>query len=226
VLDEVLTDGVDHDVEVDITLPSGTWRRALMSLRALFRPTGETMGAITCVLDITDSARARQELERRATFDPLTHCHNRSSVLSELERELEREGTRTGVVYVDLDQFKPVNDKLGHAAGDELLVLVAERLKHVSRDSDVVGRLGGDEFLILLRDIPGAEMAMRAAERICEALCGSFELSGGTAELGASVGVACSDGNPIGSEELIKRADVAMYKSKQAGRCEPVLAGA
>jgi diguanylate cyclase (GGDEF)-like protein/PAS domain S-box-containing protein len=227
VLDHVLLEGVDHDVEVDITLPCGTWRRALMSLRALLRPNGEVSGAITCVLDITDSARARQELERRATFDTLTHCHNRSSVLGTLERELEREDSNsTGVVYVDLDKFKPVNDKLGHAAGDELLVLVAERLKLASRDSDVVGRLGGDEFLVVLHDIPGPEMAMRAADRICETLCGSFQLSCGTAELRASVGVACSDGKHITSEELVKRADAAMYQSKQHGQSLPVLAPA
>ena len=224
---EVLSEGVDRDVEVDVTLPSGTWRRALMSLRALLRPSGEVHGAITCVLDITDSARARQELERRATFDPLTHCHNRASVLGTLERELAREDVAsTGVVYVDLDKFKPVNDKPGHAAGDELLVMVAERLKRVSRDSDVVGRLGGDEFLIVLRDIPGPEMAMRAADRICDALCGEFELAGGSAELGASVGVACTNGKPISTEELTKLADDAMYRSKQDGRCVPVLAGA
>ena len=149
-----------------------------MSLRALLRPSGEVSGAITCVLDVTDSARARQELERRATFDTLTQCHNRSSVLATLERELAREdSSSTGVVYVDLDEFKPVNDTLGHAAGDELLVLVAERLRLASRDSDVVGRLGGDEFLVVLRDIPGPEMAMRAADRISESLCGAFELS-------------------------------------------------
>jgi diguanylate cyclase (GGDEF)-like protein/PAS domain S-box-containing protein len=224
-LDEVLREGVDRDVEVDITLPSGVWRRALMSLRALLRPNGEVYGAITCVLDITDSARARHELERRATFDPLTHCYNRSSVLTMLEQELEREDASiTGVAYVDLDQFKPVNDKLGHAAGDELLVLVAERLKLVSRDSDVVGRLGGDEFLVVLRDIPGPEMAMRAADRICETLCGTFELSNGKASLGASVGVACSDGRRIGCQELIKLADAAMYRSKEHGQCLPVLA--
>ena len=224
-LEEVFGAGVDRDVEVDITLPTGTWRRALMSLRALLRPSGEVMGAITCVLDITDSARARQELERRATFDPLTHCHNRSSVLSTLEVELAREDSAcTGVVYVDLDKFKPVNDKLGHAAGDELLVLVAGRLKLASRDSDVVGRLGGDEFLVVLREIPGADMAMRAAERICEALCGTFELSCGLAELSASVGVACADAGTITSEDLVKRADGAMYKSKQDGCREPVLA--
>jgi diguanylate cyclase (GGDEF)-like protein/PAS domain S-box-containing protein len=226
-LTEVLSEGVDRDVEVDITLPSGTWRRALMSLRALLRPSGEVSGVITCVLDITESARARQELEHRATFDPLTHCYNRSSVLSTLERELEREDQiSTGVVYVDLDRFKPVNDRLGHAAGDELLVLVAERLRHASRDSDVAGRLGGDEFLIVLREIPSADMAMRAAERICEALCDTFELSGGNVDLGASIGVACSHDGTVTAEELVKQADAAMYRSKEQGRCVPVLADA
>jgi diguanylate cyclase (GGDEF)-like protein/PAS domain S-box-containing protein len=224
-LDEVLRDGVDRDIEVDITLPSGAWRRALMSLRALVRANGEVSGAITCVLDVTDSARARQELERRATFDPLTHCHNRSSVLGTLERELAREDASiTGVVYVDLDEFKPVNDKLGHAAGDELLVLVAERLKLASRDSDVVGRLGGDEFLVVLRDIPGTDNAMRAADRICETLCGTFELSCASVELRASVGVACSGEEAVTSEELVKRADSAMYRSKEHGQSLPVLA--
>src|SRR6204780_5840249 len=99
-----------------------------MSLRALLRPNGEVSGAITCVLDITDSARARQELEKRATFDPLTHCHNRSSILGALQMELEREDSpKTGVVYVVLDDFKPVTNRLGHAAGDEMLTLVAAR---------------------------------------------------------------------------------------------------
>ena len=82
VLDEVLGAGVDRDVEVDIVRPSGAWRRALMSVRALSRANGEVGGAITCVLDITDSARAREELEHRATYDTLTHVHNRSSILA------------------------------------------------------------------------------------------------------------------------------------------------
>jgi diguanylate cyclase (GGDEF)-like protein/PAS domain S-box-containing protein len=226
-LEEVLSAGVDRDVEVDVTLPSGAWRRALLSLRALLRANGEVTGVITCVLDVTDSARARQELERRATFDPLTQCHNRASVLGTLERELGRDDTTgTGVVYVDLDRFKPVNDKLGHAAGDELLVQVAERLRIASRDTDVAGRLGGDEFLIVLRDIRGSGVAMRAAERICEALCGTFELSCASVEISASVGVACSSGETISPEELIRRADAAMYQSKHHGRCVPVMAAA
>jgi diguanylate cyclase (GGDEF)-like protein len=207
-------------------LPSGAWRRALMSLRALMRQSGEVSGAITCVLDITDSARARQDLERRATFDALTRCHNRSSILGALEQELQRsEAGTTGIVYVDLDKFKPVNDRLGHAAGDELLTLVAERLRAASRGNDDVGRLGGDEFLVLLRDVRGAAAAMRVARRISESLHVPFVLSCGTVDLGASVGVACAGAESISAEELIKRSDSAMYCSKEQRQGEPVLAG-
>jgi diguanylate cyclase (GGDEF)-like protein/PAS domain S-box-containing protein len=225
VLDEVLGEGADRDVEVDVALPSGASRRALMSLRALSRSSGEVSGAITCVLDITDSARARQELEHRATFDTLTQAYNRSSILALLQSELEREDSpRTGAVYVDLDKFKPVNDKLGHAAGDELLVLVTERLKMASRDSDVIGRLGGDEFLIVLRDLPSSETAMAVADRISMTVCGTFGLSCGEADLRVSIGVACGESGSISAEELVRRADAAMYASKSAGLCAPVLA--
>jgi diguanylate cyclase (GGDEF)-like protein/PAS domain S-box-containing protein len=225
-LAEVLSEGVEREVEVDITLPTGTWRRALVSLHALLRHSGEVSGAITCALDITDSARARQELEQRATFDPLTQCHNRASILGALQRELTREDrANTGAVYLDLDHFKPVNDTLGHAAGDELLALVAERLRLASRDGDLIGRLGGDEFLIVLQDVPGPDMAMRVAHRIRDAVCGTFKLSCGAVELRASIGVACSDGETIGCEDLVRRADEAMYASKGRGECVPVLAG-
>ena len=226
-LAEVFSEGVAREVELDIALPSGAWRRALLSLHPLFRHGGEVGGAIGCALDITDSARARQELERRATFDPLTQCHNRASILGALQLELARDEPRnTGAVYLDLDQFKPVNDTLGHAAGDELLALVAERLRLASRDSDVVGRLGGDEFLIVLSDVPSSDTAMRVAYRIRDAVCGTFKLSCGTVELRASIGVACSDAEPIRPEELVRRADEAMYRSKERGECLPVLAAA
>jgi diguanylate cyclase (GGDEF)-like protein len=227
-LDELLAEGRDHDVEVDIKLPDGSCRRALMSMRALFRNTGEVGGAITCVLDVTDSVRARQELEHRATFDALTHCRNRSSILGAVQQELEREDTRaTAVVYVDLDNFKPVNDTLGHAAGDELLALVAERLRVASHGRDDVGRLGGDEFIVLLRDIPGPHMAMEVAERVREEVQRPFELTATTVEVGASIGVACSTvREAITADELIKRSDSAMYRSKQARTGLPVLAPA
>ena len=223
-LEEVLREGADRDIEVDIELPSGGWRRALMNLRALSRTSGQVSGAIMCVLDVTDSARARQELEHRATYDTLTQVYNRPSILALLQRELEREDSRTGVVYVDLDKFKPVNDTLGHAAGDELLALVAERLRMASRDSDVIGRLGGDEFLIVLRDLPSAEQAMQVADRISMTLCANFELSCGSADLRVSIGVACGAAGEISADELVRRADAAMYESKSQNACTPVLA--
>jgi len=226
-LTRVLSEGIDQDIEVDMVLQSGVWRRALMSLRTLLRQGGEVSGAIICVLDITERARARQELEKRATYDALTGCHNRSSILGSLQRELERtDSAMTGVVYVDLDKFKPVNDTLGHAAGDELLTLVAERLRVAGRADDDVGRLGGDEFLVLLRNIPGPEVAMRVGHRVGTLLGQKFELSSETVELRASVGVACqADGAAaVTADELVKQADIAMYESKQQALGLPVLA--
>jgi diguanylate cyclase (GGDEF)-like protein/PAS domain S-box-containing protein len=223
-LERVLEDGLDQDVEVDFLLGSGEWRRALMGVRALLRQSGEVSGAITSVLDVTDTARAHEELEKRATFDALTGAHNRSSILGALERELALEqSTTTGIVYLDLDEFKPVNDTLGHAAGDELLILVAERLRDVSRREDVVGRLGGDEFIVLLPGISGGEAAMQMAQRISASLNTAIELSRGTVELRASVGVACIDADTQSVDELVERADAAMYLSKSQAQGRPVL---
>ena len=229
-LANVVQEGVDQDVEVDVVPARGASRRALLSIRALLRPDGEVGGTITCVLDVTDSARAREELERRATYDGLTNCHNRSSVLAALERELEG-STRAemAVVYVDLDRFKQVNDSLGHAVGDDVLVMVAERLRAATRHGtgrtdDIVGRLGGDEFLLLIRGLPEPELAMSVAGRIRESLRSPLELASGKLELSASLGVAWAGDQEISADELIKRADEAMYRSKEQRQGEPVLA--
>jgi diguanylate cyclase (GGDEF)-like protein len=224
-LGRVLDEGIDQDVELDVVRVSGDWRRVLMSIRGLLRENGEVSGAITRVQDVTENARAREELEKRASFDALTRCHNRSSILAALQHELEREdSTHTGVVYVDLDKFKSVNDTLGHAAGDEVLVLVGECLKDANRADDKIGRLGGDEFLVLLRGIPGPEVAMSVAQRVCDSLCTRVAVSQGTVELRASAGVACTEDDVITAEELVSLADGAMYRSKDQGQGLPVLA--
>ncbi|MDE3069097.1 MAG: diguanylate cyclase [Acidobacteriota bacterium] len=224
-LAQILTDGADEDVEVDAVTLGGEWRRMLMSIRALRRPSGEVNGAITTVLDITDSSRAREELERRATFDSLTHCYNRASILAALQRELSSENrNETAVVYVDLDYFKKINDSLGHATGDEVLVQVVERLKHATRSEDKVGRLGGDEFLLLIRGLPEPDVAMGVAKRICESLRTPLSLSTGELQLCASLGVAWADDPALSAEDLIKRADEAMYRSKEMRQGLPVLA--
>jgi diguanylate cyclase (GGDEF)-like protein/PAS domain S-box-containing protein len=223
VVKRALKDGVREDVEVEAALPFGEERHILMKVRPLQRESGVVTGVIASVQDVTDSARAREDLEKRATFDALTGAHNRSSIMAALAGELAT-STDTGVVYVDLDRFKSVNDTLGHAAGDEALAQVAERLKGAMRSSDELGRLGGDEFLILLRGISGLGVAMDAAERISQSLRGTCELSFGSVELCASVGVACVGDLPVSAEELIERADTAMYRSKEQRRGIPVLA--
>jgi diguanylate cyclase (GGDEF)-like protein/PAS domain S-box-containing protein len=223
VLARALEAGVRQDVELELELPSGERRNVLMKVRPLQRGSGVVTGAIASVLDVTDSARARRELERRATFDALTGAHNRASIMGVLSRELEA-SPDTGVVYVDLDWFKSVNDTLGHAAGDEVLMQVAERVKAAMRSSDELGRLGGDEFLILLRGVTDLEIAMNAAERISESVRGVYKLSCASLELCASVGVACAEDRQITAEELVERADTAMYRSKEQRRGAPVLA--
>jgi len=183
------------------------------------------------IIDVSTEMAALQELERRATIDTLTDCYTRQSILGELELALRQAnsthttGTHTAVVYLDLDGFKAVNDTLGHAAGDEALTQVAELLRVASRDGDDIGRLGGDEFLVLLRNIPTTDVAMRAAQRICEAIGGNdFELSSGTVPLRVSAGVAVADSHAETCDELVQRADAAMYRSKNLGEGTPTLA--
>jgi diguanylate cyclase (GGDEF)-like protein/PAS domain S-box-containing protein len=222
VLERAMTTGVSEDVEVEALLPFDERRHILVKVRPLTRDSGVVTGVIASVQDVTDSARVRRELEQRATFDALTGAHNRSSIIAALAAELEASAD-TGVVYVDLDRFKAVNDTFGHPAGDEVLVQVAERLKAAMRSSDALGRLGGDEFLIVLRAVRGRAVAMEAAKRISEALRGTCELPAGSVELCASVGVAVADA-AVGAEELIEQADTAMYRSKEQRLGIPVLA--
>jgi diguanylate cyclase (GGDEF)-like protein/PAS domain S-box-containing protein len=222
VVERALSTGVSEDVEVEALFAFDEHRHILLKVRPLTRDSGAVTGVIASVQDVTDSARVRRELEQRATFDALTGAHNRSSIIAALAAELEASAD-TGVVYVDLDRFKSINDTFGHPAGDEVLVQVAERLKAAMRSSDALGRLGGDEFLVVLRGVRGRAVAMEAAKRISHALHGTCELPSASIELCASVGVAVAE-VAIGAEELIEQADTAMYRSKEQRLGIPVLA--
>ena len=136
--------------------------------------------------------RAREELTAKATYDVLTGCHNRASTLAFLEAALEEDGASTAVIFVDLDRLKPVNDSLGHEAGDELLAVTAARLAGVLRREDIVGRIGGDEFLVVCRGLEFPEAAMTTGRRVREALCRPAALAAGTVDVSASIGVACA----------------------------------
>jgi diguanylate cyclase (GGDEF)-like protein/PAS domain S-box-containing protein len=217
-----LAHGKEQDIEVDVVVPGAAEsRRCQVTLIALSDQDG-TPGALACVSDITESAKARAELTVKATFDALTGCYNRSSVQALLERALAEDDLPVGVVYVDLDKFKPVNDTYGHAAGDELLVHTARCLTGLLREGDAVARLGGDEFLVVARGAGGPERVLAVAERAAAALCRPLALRAGTVDQAASIGAAVSAPGDT-AETLIARADAAMYVSKRAGDALPVL---
>ena len=155
-------------------------------------------------------------LTRLANYDPLTGLSNRSHFNTQLDlilRRNRRSEDGLAVFYLDLDGFKAINDTLGHAAGDALLLLVSQRLKATTRDSDVVARLGGDEFAVVISDIKDVSSATRAADRILEALAAPYPMG----QVSASIGIALSPTNGDSVEALVKAADKAMYEAKQRG---------
>jgi diguanylate cyclase (GGDEF)-like protein/PAS domain S-box-containing protein len=221
----VLAQGSPADVEVALSLPgSHEAGYCTIALRALTHEDGSVSGAIACVTDVTDSTRMREELRRRATIDELTGCCNRATITSALQAHIasgQRRAERA-VLFIDLDDFKQVNDQHGHAVGDELLRRVADRLRAAVRDEDLVGRIGGDEFLVVCPEIGGHEPAVRLAERIAHLLGGDVALAAGAHR--ASIGVAWSSGEATDAETLIARADRAMYESKRERAGRPTLA--
>jgi diguanylate cyclase (GGDEF)-like protein len=161
---------------------------------------------------------SREELQHHALHDPLTGLPNRALFMEQLEHALaraRRKGTAVSVLYLDLDGFKTVNDTLGHEAGDEALVDVAERLRHSLREVDTVARLGGDEFgIVLEEELQGATLA---AQRIVRQFERPWSLSSGYVSIGVSIGVAAR-ANDEGLDELLRQADTAMYAAKASGK--------
>ena len=172
------------------------------------------------VEDITDEREARELLAFRAFHDPLTGLRNRAWILDSLATDLEsaaRKGTSVGVLFIDLDHFKVVNDSLGHAAGDDYLITVAERIKGSLRAIDRVGRFGGDEFVVVFPDVDNPRQLENAAERISAALGADLHLSGHRMVPSASIGIALA--TPASTpDSLLRDADSALYRAKYAGR--------
>jgi diguanylate cyclase (GGDEF)-like protein/PAS domain S-box-containing protein len=228
-LEDVLRDGHHTDVEVELRLPSSQELRfCSISLRALTHEDGAISGAIVCVADVTDSSRMRDELKRRATFDELTGCHNRPSFMRALEADIAdaQPDAERAVMFVDVDRFKELNDRFGHAAGDELLRVIGGRLREMVRGEDLVGRIGGDEFLVMCPGVGGPEAAMRLAERVARTLHECVRLAEGSVSPQVSIGVAWSGGDGVDADALVAQADTAMYQSKRQRCGQPKLAKA
>lgn len=160
------------------------------------------------------------KLSHLATHDALTGLANRATLEDRLRNALaraRREGSGFGLVFLDIDGFKEVNDRLGHAAGDELLKAIAGRLKQSVRETDLVARLGGDEFVVLLERIQQPEHAAPVAEKIRRSLAAPFEVDGAVPAVSASLGFALYPRDGEDDRTLMRRADEAMYAAKQAG---------
>lgn len=170
--------------------------------------------------EITEHERTKALLQHMAQQDPLTGLANRALFSDRLNQTLalaQRSGTRCAQLYIDLDRFKPVNDQFGHATGDVLLKDVASRMLACVRESDTVARIGGDEFVVLLRNIDNAEDALHVAEKIRAALASPFPIDGRDIRIGCCVGIAVYPEHGRNESELSARADAAMYAAKHAG---------
>jgi diguanylate cyclase (GGDEF)-like protein/PAS domain S-box-containing protein len=189
----------------------GSWRWLLWSGSAQ----GEHWYA--SAKDVTEWIR----LEHRVGRDPLTALPNREVFVDELTRALARHARSSlhlGVLFIDLDSFKQINDSVGHEAGDRLLAEVAQRLREAVRGGDVVGRLGGDEFAILLELLESDHEAVAVARRVLAAFVEPFDLGGGPVAVSASVGLATAHDADKTADRVIHEADIAMYRAKASGR--------
>jgi len=185
---------------------------------------GRILGCYAVTTDITEQKQVEERIRHLAHHDNLTGLPNRLLFNDRLSQEIsfsKRGARRFALLYLDLDNFKPVNDALGHNAGDEVLRIVSQRLREQVRESDTVARVGGDEFTIIMRDIRSRENVVTIAGKIVAALAEPFylERQETSVDIGASVGIALYPDDAQDHETLIKIADAAMYSAKVQGSC-------
>ncbi len=176
--------------------------------------------------DITEHRQLEQRLRQLAFHDPLTWLPNRAEAERRLAEALGGDGARTGqtaVLFVDLDRFKVINDSLGHRLGDETLSQAAARLRRALRPEDLLARFGGDEFVAVLEDVPDAARAVSVGERLLDALDEPLQIDGRKLRVGASIGVALGRPGAIELDDLLRFADIAMYRAKSQGGGRVVL---
>jgi len=182
---------------------------------------GGICGSVLSFQDITDVKRSQEEIHRLAFHDALTGLPNRRLLQDRLEHALcieQRHGRMLGLMFLDLDSFKPINDTYGHECGDLLLKQVAHRLTGLVRRSDTVSRQGGDEFVVLLPDLDSTTDAQAVAQKILDTLRQPFQVGSHRLQIGVSIGIAVYPDSGDNAQTLILNADLAMYAAKQAGR--------
>jgi len=215
-----------EDYEVSVPHADGTNRCLKVRSSPLWDAEGEYVGSLGMVSDITELTRVQQELRRQALYDHVTQLPNRTLLEDRLEQATERHArgvcTSVALLILDVDQFKLVNDSVGHAAGDRLLAQLATRLAAVALPGETVARFGGDEFVVLVEDVSSDE-ARALADRMLAALDKPFDIGGRSVHVSASVGIATSQACP--PAELLQSADAAMYVAKRRGSGETQMFG-
>jgi len=204
------------------TLQNGEIRYLEIKLLPHIGDQGKVLGCFAVTTDITEHKLTEERIQRVAHHDSLTGLPNRLLFHDRLDQamSLAKRGSRQfALLYLDLDRFKPVNDSLGHAAGDELLQAVAARIRHQVRESDTVARVGGDEFTVILPDITKREEAETVARKIIAAVATPFQLGGRqrSVAIGISIGIAVYPADARDADALVTAADTAMYNAKQVG---------
>ena len=223
-VESVLRAGRPWSGETLLRRKDGSYVPVLGTATPLFDERGSLVGMIGVSTDISERKALEAKLERRASHDPLTGLPNRPAFVDRLEQALRRTRRRknsrnkVGVLFMDLDGFKTINDSLGHEAGDRFLVTVAERLKNRLRPEDVLARFGGDEFAVLLEDVADVSEAIRVAQRIAEALQEPLAVNSHQVSVSTSVGIALGSAHTNDDPEgMLRKADAAMYRAKEQG---------
>jgi len=211
-----------HPREFEETIDNNGKQQTFLSLKfPLHAEDGNIYAVGGISTDITSRKQAESELEHLATYDTLTQLPNRSLLMALLSRTLaatERENSRHAILFIDLDNFKNVNDSLGHHTGDLLLKSVSQRLQECIRKKDTVARMGGDEFVLLLQHIKAPSEAAEVSNKIIQALEAPFTIENRTVFISPSIGIVISPDNGCDSQTLLQNADTAMYHAKAKGR--------
>ena len=212
--------GESQTFEISIVCKSG--QRARLSVTTLPIMVGQQIvGIYGIAKDETDRRELEEQLTHQAFHDSLTHLPNRMLFLDRLQHALvrtERSHSTLAVLFLDLDNFKVINDSLGHEVGDQLLIHVANRLRTTMRSGDTAARLGGDEFILLLEDIRSIDEAERVAQRLHDILKEPFVVNKREIFVTPSIGIALSASPDDRPDDLLRNADVAMYRAKRNGR--------